>query len=111
MPRIGFFFNDTATAEIYTLSLHDALPISLDQGAIGPGARMLRIRQPRGAGRPGLGAHAPRGPVIDAGIRLLEDDPGIRPDRKSTRLYFSHQVISYSVFCLDTKLKYFVAAK
>src|SRR5256885_11933314 len=71
-----FFFNDTATTEIYTLSLHDALPIW------------------------GLGAHQPGG-----GLRRWRGD-GVRAgqgDRKSTRLNSSHLVISYAVFCLKKK--------
>src|SRR5438552_6555009 len=71
-----FFFNDTATTEIYTLSLHDALPISGDPGH--PAA--------------GLGAdHHRGGPPAE--------------DRKSTRLNSSHQIISYAVFCLKKKKK------
>src|SRR5215472_18643237 len=70
-----FFFNDTATTEIYTLSLHDALPIS-SAGALGPLGRVQR-RQPAAA----------------AGAR----------DRKSTRLNSSHLGISYAVFCLKKK--------
>src|SRR5450631_1094869 len=71
-----FFFNDTATTEIYTLSLHDALPI------------FARLRYPR---------HQPaRGPA--AGGRLLLQD--LHVDRKSTRLNSSHMSISYAVFCL-----------
>src|SRR5574340_1663919 len=66
-----FFFNDTATTEIYTLSLHDALPIS-------------RTR-PSGRGGAGSPRRWPRLPT---------------PDRKSTRLNSSHQKISYAVFCL-----------
>src|SRR5260221_2667801 len=77
-----FFFNDTATTEIYTLSLHDALPISLADRA-GHRAR-------RGDGR--VSRLAPR-PL----------------DRKSTRLNSSHTVISYAVFCLKKK-KYYSAA-
>src|SRR2546429_9119883 len=74
-----FFFNDTATTEIYTLSLHDALPISL--------GRLLR-----GHARP----HQPRG--------HLGQQPAERPrDRKSTRLNSSHGYISYAVFCLKKK--------
>src|SRR3712207_8366031 len=79
-----FFFNDTATTEIYTLSLHDALPISL--GAVRAGGR-------DGADRRGLGCagrhRAAAGPAV----------PRIR-DRKSTRLNSSHANISYAVFCL-----------
>src|SRR3712207_7680703 len=62
--KTHFFFNDTATTEIYTLSLHDALPISDEPG--GGGARGLARgadRRPRGLprGGAGLGGHAPRG--------------------------------------------------
>src|SRR2546422_5649217 len=82
-----FFFNDTATTEIYTLSLHDALPICAD------GAPFLHIParpEPRAA-RP-----SSRGPVRQEG----------RPrDRKSTRLNSSHGYISYAVFCLKKKNK------
>src|SRR5499425_3712336 len=74
-----FFFNYTATTEIYTLSLHDALPIS------GPG------------GSPAAGwAGSPR--------RLRTPRRG-DPDRKSTRLNSSHRCISYAVFCLKKKKK------
>src|SRR6266581_8268386 len=73
-----FFFNDTATTEIYTLSLHDALPISrFARSAPGPcsawasTAAARRTRCPR--------------------------------DRKSTRLNSSHPSISYAVFCLKKK--------
>src|SRR5258708_26350937 len=88
-PDLGasvfFFFNDTATTEIYTLSLHDALPIS---------------------------ARAPMGGRLDGGVLRLSPreraDPAAalpRPgeDRKSTRLNSSHQIISYAVFCLQKK--------
>src|SRR2546426_12580754 len=82
-----FFFNDTATTEIYTLSLHDALPI------------WRRRADPRGVGaRP-----APRREDLRRG-RGLRDDRGRLPqDRKSTRLNSSHLVISYAVFCLKKK--------
>src|SRR5690606_41893594 len=73
-----FFFNTTATTEIYTLSLHDALPI-------------LR----RGAARHAAG-----------GARRVAGGPGLvagTQDRKSTRLNSSHVKISYAVFCLKKK--------
>src|SRR2546427_6079337 len=73
--RIFFFFNDTATTEIYTLSLHDALPICHALRAV---ARACR------------GGHA--GPA-----HRREED------RKSTRLNSSHSQISYAVFCLKKK--------
>src|SRR5438552_8537770 len=84
----AFFFTATATTDIYTLSLHDALPILL-----------LRRRQ--------TSLH--RGDVL----HLLPRGRGFRPDgaggshqdRKSTRLNSSHQIISYAVFCLKKKKK------
>src|SRR5438874_5813782 len=80
-----FFFNDTATTEIYTLSLHDALPIS---------ARPARRRCPRGDRRP------PRG---RARVGIAHETSS--EDRKSTRLNSSHVEISYAVFCLKKKKK------
>src|SRR6266496_6000932 len=71
-----FFFNDPATTEIYTLSLHDALPISPAH------SRARRGCARAAAGRPGL---------------------AVRGDRKSTRLNSSHVEISYAVFCLKKK--------
>src|SRR3712207_8465053 len=97
-----FFFNDTATTEIYTLSLHDALPISLHRAgggcALPAGLPRRRHRgrhgvDPRGGDRGA--ADRPRGAVRS---RLL-------PDRKSTRLNSSHANISYAVFCLKKKKK------
>src|SRR3712207_9369681 len=97
-----FFFNDTATTEIYTLSLHDALPISRRRGRPARGRCHLRgagerdARRPGGRRRPdraGRDRHAVPGP-----------DHGLQ-DRKSTRLNSSHANISYAVFCLKKKKK------
>src|SRR2546430_4171970 len=80
MVSFFFFFNDTATTEIYTLSLHDALPICGEE------------RQSRGRARTGaLGACGSERAQIAAA------------DRKSTRLNSSHSQISYAVFCLKKK--------
>src|SRR3712207_7571873 len=89
-----FFFNDTATTEIYTLSLHDALPISAGAGAA------AATELPAAGGLDGALA-AGRRPV---GRRrgLAGGRPG-RRDRKSTRLNSSHANISYAVFCLKKK--------
>src|SRR3712207_8011324 len=79
---VFFFFNDTATTEIYTLSLHDALPILISN--------------------PKLAGH----PLDEATIRLLLEQAEGREgalDRKSTRLNSSHANISYAVFCLKKK--------
>src|SRR3712207_7785468 len=93
-----FFFNDTATTEIYTLSLHDALPICLS--ARGGARRRSRFsRTDPGAARGRL--PAPRAPGAAAAGRART----ARPDRKSTRLNSSHANISYAVFCLKKKKK------
>src|SRR3712207_8333311 len=84
-----FFFNDTATTEIYTLSLHDALPIcGTSMPELEP--RMFSFNSPHGACArcTGLGSQ-------------MEIDPDL--DRKSTRLNSSHANISYAVFCLKKK--------
>src|SRR5258708_40107347 len=77
-----YFFNDTATTEIYTLSLHDALPISCVDHAVARFPKLL----------------APEGLVVP----FVDDQ-----DRKSTRLNSSHQIISYAVFCLKKKINRF----
>src|SRR5438477_8809084 len=74
---IFFFFNDTATTEIYTLSLHDALPIS----------RLLVT-------------------WVEVGIRAAHRPGECDRDRKSTRLNSSHMSISYAVFCLKKKKRH-----
>src|SRR5947209_12378307 len=74
-----FFFNDTATTEIYTLSLHDALPIL---GRVRHSGHRLPDRQDP-----------------------LEPRNWPGGDRKSTRLNSSHANISYAVFCLKKKKK------
>src|SRR3712207_8619710 len=91
---VVFFFNDTATTEIYTLSLHDALPICRTAGR----------RRPRPA--PGAGTRWPD-PLLGCvpAWRSLLSCPNGRSDRKSTRLNSSHANISYAVFCLKKKKK------
>src|SRR5215203_7114108 len=71
-----FFFNDTATTELYTLSLHDALPIFHRRQAV---------------------------QLLDPVARLVADRCRQVADRKSTRLNSSHANSSYAVFCLKTK--------
>src|SRR3712207_8626784 len=88
-----FFFNDTATTEIYTLSLHDALPIF--RGAI-PRRRRQSASSPD-AVRP-TAKVSPEGRTW-ASSRSFETSI----DRKSTRLNSSHANISYAVFCLKKK--------
>src|SRR5256885_6363481 len=86
--NLFFFFNDTATTEIYTLSLHDALPISEKF------ARLLSAFVINGCG----GARR----SLRAGGKITGEGAD-REDRKSTRLNSSHLVISYAVFCLKKK--------
>src|SRR5437773_8948600 len=92
MFNLIFFSNDTATTQIYTLSLHDALPIS--RSARSTGHRAVRRRDGRvrqGGDRGAAGAAAAHA--------------ALRRDRKSTRLNSSHITISYAVFCLKKKKK------
>src|SRR2546430_10456828 len=107
MPYISFFFNDTATTEIYTLSLHDALPICA--------ARAEGEQQPRDSGAD-AGWHS----AAEYRRSPTQSAPAVKPlvtitrqyasggftagDRKSTRLNSSHSQISYAVFCLKTKI-------
>src|SRR5439155_20251006 len=90
-----FFFNDTATTEIYTLSLHDALPIL---------ATKEPSKKPKKRGRikgkpPSPYSLSPPRFFLRAVHRLDKED------RKSTRLNSSHVAISYAVFCLKKKKK------
>src|SRR5438105_5231290 len=92
MPYSVFLFNGTATTQIYTLSLHDALPISFDKnGKLAVGDFPAQMKQ-----------------VMEniAGI-LAASGTGwervAKVDRKSTRLNSSHEWISYAVFCLKKK--------
>src|SRR3712207_7756058 len=96
---LHFFFNDTATAEIYTLSLHDALPI------FGGGQVVeLQLARRPGGGQVGVAAdHRDHLAVALLGVRLVAHPH--REDRKSTRLNSSHANIPYAVFCLKKKKK------
>src|SRR5260221_14449427 len=93
-----FFFNDTATTEIYTLSLHDALPISFLN-------ERYRLSVNSHYRDPGLTK-----PLRSISFRMSAKVswlslPPLNIDRKSTRLNSSHTVISYAVFCLKKKKK------
>src|SRR5438876_7271357 len=81
---LSFFFNETATSHIYTLSLHDALPIWREHQLLS-GTLLEGLPSCRGASR---------------GLRTAS---ACGPDRKSTRLNSSHPSISYAVFCLKKK--------
>src|SRR2546430_11102612 len=84
-----FFFNDTATTEIYTLSLHDALPICSESHRPAPRALSERTQLPP--------------------IQFLPAASPAGRDRKSTRLNSSHSQISYAVFCLKKKKNSYTA--
>src|SRR3712207_9048972 len=90
-----FFFNDTATTEIYTLSLHDALPIwaSSVVGSVAAAGALDRARVAFLAGAAGAASVVASGTAAAALVR----------DRKSTRLNSSHANTSYAVFCLAKK--------
>src|SRR2546430_4394090 len=99
--RFFFFFNDTATTEIYTPSLHDALPIShplhrdvLSLPCRDRLGRRLPARDQLRAGRDHR-EYLQR-PLVFGGVQ----------DRKSTRLNSSHSQISYAVFCLEKKNRF-----
>src|SRR5439155_24489688 len=86
-----FLFNSTPTTEIYTLSLHDALPISSRSERISDDIEVgfcVRVNPDLPVGR------------FHVGVDLVEGG-----DRKSTRLNSSHVAISYAVFCLKKKIK------
>src|SRR5688572_31054917 len=84
LVSLPFFFTDTATTEIYTLSLHDALPIS---------ERLRELEDEQIVSRT---------VVPETPVRV---EYSLTPDRKSTRLNSSHSQISYAVFCLKKKKK------
>src|SRR3712207_8179196 len=90
-----FFFNDTATTEIYTLSLHDALPIWSQASAPKMGCmRTLSVSEWTGSSS-------------GRRISIEKTSPLHQTDRKSTRLNSSHANISYAVFCLKKKTNSF----
>src|SRR3712207_8769980 len=95
-----FFFNDTATTEIYTLSLHDALPI-WGWGDIGYNYLvdfLGNVYEGRAGDENAVAGHAAGYNHGTVGIGTIG-----RLDRKSTRLNSSHANISYAVFCLKKK--------
>src|SRR2546430_6166719 len=91
-----FFFNDTATTEIYTLSLHDALPISTVQNTC---AMAITQTDPKISG------------AVTSAVASIASFGAVQAtDRKSTRLNSSHSQISYAVFCLKKKKKKYIGS-
>src|SRR5438270_9593198 len=90
-----FFFTDTATTEIYTLSLHDALPISVSSATTSLSLAFLTTAE----------TPTPSTSIRSTLPRFRIDVDGVGVDRKSTRLNSSHSQISYAVFCLKKKKK------
>src|SRR2546430_9970445 len=97
LPAISlfFFFNDTATTEIYTLSLHDALPIST--GTTVPEGNKTKLESLVSF------VHSVRKNLSSSTLLSADAPCNILRDRKSTRLNSSHSQISYAVFCLKKK--------
>src|SRR5690606_41171984 len=108
--HVSFFFIDPSPSETYSLSLHDALPISGpfvggQRVPGGPHVRELRMaaqwRDRLGVERRRVAGHVPEGAVrMPEPVAELE-----HPDRKSTRLDSSHVKISYAFFCMKKKKK------
>src|SRR5690606_41859048 len=94
-----FFLLDPAPTEIYTLSLHDALPICPDH------RRCVGASAPVAPGRAVHHRRLGNGPVLPAALAVAGRRPHLARDRKSTRLNSSHVKISYAVFCLKKKKK------
>src|SRR3712207_7050183 len=94
-----FFFNDTATTEIYTLSLHDALPICIARRLVIAFDQVENVGRLARRGDAALAAVLEEFAVPFGGLVV---DP-VAQDRKSTRLNSSHANISYAVFCLKKK--------
>src|SRR3712207_8500247 len=96
----SLFFNDTATTEIYTLSLHDALPISEWEAERTRDSVTGRLGRPEEIA-PTVVFLASEGATLMHGQTIH-----LNGDRKSTRLNSSHANISYAVFCLKQKIRH-----
>src|SRR3712207_7397024 len=96
-----FFFNDTATTEIYTLSLHDALPIYNIDGYNKVMEGIKNLKYTRLVGVVGMPGDRRDKDIISVGTICGKNFDYL--DRKSTRLNSSHANISYAVFCLKKK--------
>src|SRR5207248_3787250 len=102
-----FSFSDPATTELYTLSLHDALPILTitQQHFARRGNASARLRRTRKNAMTLPGERFVTGDIFHAGMQIAIASTVQERDRKSTRLNSSHRTISYAVFCLKKKKK------
>src|SRR5947209_19812821 len=98
-----FFFHDTATTEIYTLSLHDALPILTYTIVSEPSNGTLDGSGPKVIYRPAPGFSGADSFTFKVNDGVIDSPTATVSDRKSTRLNSSHANISYAVFCLKKK--------
>src|SRR5258708_8438012 len=100
-----FFFNDTATTEIYTLSLHDALPIYKCPNVLArPLLYLISTKRPNDTPEHCMSVSpVPATTPSAIAITGVPTEALKSTDRKSTRLNSSHQIISYAVFCLKKK--------
>src|SRR5690349_24031347 len=105
-PYSFFFFTATATTEIYTLSLHDALPICPARRRVRERAIRISLPVVRAVReRERLRREATGFPWFANTSAPIISSPSMSQDRKSTRLNSSHVEISYAVFCLKKKKK------
>src|SRR5439155_20909704 len=95
-----FFSHMTSTPSFYTLSLHDALPISLRRSPILSAAAIFSLGVAIGANTAFFGV---MDAVLSRSLPVQEPEQLVERDRKSTRLNSSHVAISYAVFCLKKK--------
>src|SRR3712207_8088525 len=101
-----FFFNDTATTEIYTLSLHDALPICHDRASKMRTTFILKHPFQNDSNSAIFTNRRILFLKLGGKTKILTES--ISQDRKSTRLNSSHANISYAVFCLKKKKNRFI---
>src|SRR5207253_10629067 len=106
-----FFFNDILTTDLYTLSLHDALPILFSRAEENLSGNLMRFREIEQLYQQAIDLHKKKlletkgNEIHIPALKLKKTVPLETVDRKSTRLNSSHVAISYAVFCLKKKIK------
>src|SRR5439155_25642937 len=113
-PHIVAFFNTSPISYTYTLSLHDALPILVEVFAknLDQFLPQVKVTDQSPYLVPPFSEHGGRVPLREEVVEHLREAAGVYDleDRKSTRLNSSHVAISYAVFCLKKKSRYYDAA-